>query len=85
LGLLIRHVKNRDYHKISDDFREAEALKKVLPFFQFIRDEIEILKELKGKPKQPFDPKALTTQKILQGGYRNQNYDHISARYNQII
>jgi hypothetical protein len=75
-------VKHREYHKISNDYKEVEAVKKMFPFFQFIRDEIDELKDLKNRVKQPVDLKAMTTQKILQGGYRNQNYDYVSARYN---
>lgn len=46
-------------------------------FFAHIKEEITAIKQ-KGSPRAKIvDPKALTTLKILKGGYRNLDYEHV--------
>ena len=80
LGNLIRLIRNQEYYRVSEDFRELEALKK-LSFFNPVKDELTALRERKGSPKQSIDMKTLTTQKILKGGYKNTEYGHVQSRY----
>lgn len=55
-------IKTQEYHKISDDMREIEALKKMAPFFEHVRVEIASIKDKKEKEKHTqIDAKALIT------------------------
>lgn len=74
-------MRNRDYHKLGDDLKELGSLSK-RQFFGHIKEEIVAIRQQSTSKSKIVDPKALTTLKILQGGYRNLDYKHVQPRYN---
>lgn len=74
-------MRNRDYHKLGDDLKVLDSLRK-RQFFGHIKEEIVAIRQQSASKSKIVDPKALTTLKILRGGYRNLDYEHVQPRYN---
>jgi len=56
----------------------------MVDFFDMIKEQLTAVKEARGNPLIIQDSKTLTTQRIMQGGYKNHKYKNTAPRYNLI-
>ena len=70
LGFLIRVIKSQEYMKLSSDLKEVEVLRKMLPYFEEMKEEL-------GKKR-----KELETKMIAQKA-KSKNFSFDRSRYSR--
>jgi hypothetical protein len=78
----MRAVKSQDYSKISEDFKEVEAVTKMTKIWGCIGKPLkELLTNYKESKKPSLDLKAIINEKLTKGGYKNEMYAKVLPRY----
>lgn len=49
IGNVIRIIKHQDYEKLSEDLRELDTLKKMHPFYEELKADLERFRERKNE------------------------------------